>query len=90
MTEPKKTATETKKITEKTAEPAKNTTENKTVAHHLSDDIFAKIQAKTGVDNKKIDEWQKKWLLLPEHRTKYEHLYNRLYSKRRRRTIDRI
>ena len=37
-------------------------------------DIFAKIQAKTKVDNKKVDEWQKKWLAMPEKRTKYKHL----------------
>ncbi len=37
-------------------------------------DIFAKIQAKTKVDNKKVDEWQKKWLTMPEKRTKYKHL----------------
>ena len=37
-------------------------------------DIFAKIQAKTGVNKKKVDEWQKKWLAMPEKRTKYEHL----------------
>ena len=37
-------------------------------------DIFAKIQAKTKIDNKKVDEWQKKWLAMPEKRAKYEHL----------------
>ena len=37
-------------------------------------DIFAKIQTKTGINNKKVDEWQKKWLAIPENRTKYEHL----------------
>jgi len=36
--------------------------------------IFSQIQAKTGIDNKKIDEWQKKWIKLPEQRTKYKYL----------------
>lgn len=34
--------------------------------------IFAKIQKKTGLDDKKIDEFQKKWLAIPENRTKYK------------------
>jgi hypothetical protein len=77
MTEPKKSVTK-KPVAEATkpAEATANAPENKTVAHRLSDKIFAKIQAKTGIDNKKVDEWQKKWLALPEHRTKYEHLKN--------------
>ena len=36
--------------------------------------IFDKIQAKAGIDNKKIDKWQKKWITTPETRTKYKHL----------------
>ncbi|MBU0577208.1 hypothetical protein KJ742_05480 [Patescibacteria group bacterium] len=36
--------------------------------------IFSKIQAKTGIDNKKVDAWQKSWLGMPENRKKYEHL----------------
>jgi hypothetical protein len=38
-------------------------------------DIFAKIKAKAaGIDSKKIDEFQKSWLTVPENRKKYEHL----------------
>jgi hypothetical protein len=37
-------------------------------------DIFAKIKAKTGIDSKKIDEFQKSWLAVPENRKKYEHI----------------
>ena len=36
--------------------------------------IFAKIQKKTGIDNKKIDAFQKSWLAMPKTRKKYEHL----------------
>ena len=36
--------------------------------------IFAKIQSKTGIEDKKIDEFQEKWLAIPENRTKYKHL----------------
>lgn len=32
------------------------------------------IQAKTGMDDKKVNEWQKKWLAMPATRKKYEKL----------------
>ena len=85
MTEPKKTVTKkpaaktvkTEKIvtTNKTATP-NNPSANKNVVREASDKIFAKIGDKTGIDKKKVDEWQKKWLLVPETRTKYKHLEN--------------
>jgi hypothetical protein len=64
-----------------TAKPDKPVTASKEVskphpAEKAAAGIFAQIQAKTGIDNKKINEWQKKWIALPEHRTKYEHLKN--------------
>ncbi len=36
--------------------------------------VFAKVQSKTGLEDKKIDEFQEKWLAIPENRTKYKHL----------------
>ncbi|MBI5754863.1 hypothetical protein HZA41_01430 [Candidatus Peregrinibacteria bacterium] len=62
------------------AEPAKETPSKdapqgkgvKKAVHH----IFSKIQTKTGLDDKKVDEFQKKWFAIPENRTKYEHLKN--------------
>jgi len=38
--------------------------------------VFAKIQKKTGLQDEKIEKFQKTWLALPENRTKYEHLTN--------------
>ena len=46
--------------------------ETKTDAAKASSGIFAKIQEKTGADDKKIDAWQTKWLAMPETRKKYE------------------
>lgn len=35
-------------------------------------DIFAQIKTKIStIDDKKVDEWQKKWLAMPEKRAKY-------------------
>jgi len=65
-----------KKPSEKTAQPVKQEKESPKPhpAEKTAAGIFAQIQAKTGLDNKKIDEWQKKWISIPEKRTKYEHL----------------
>ncbi|MCK5604064.1 hypothetical protein KAR91_19410 [Candidatus Pacearchaeota archaeon] len=41
---------------------------------HPVEKIFSKIGEKTGVDKKKVDGWQKKWLAVPKNRTKYEGL----------------
>ncbi len=57
----------------KVAEAAKDKLKNNAVTKAVGD-IFGKLKAKTGIDNKKVDDWQKKWLATPEHRTKYEHL----------------
>ena len=38
--------------------------------------LFAKVQQKTGLGDKKIDEFQKKWLEVPETRTKYKHWWD--------------
>jgi hypothetical protein len=43
---------------------------------HAAHGLFAKIQEKTGLDDKKIDEFQKKWLETPEVRTKYRHWWD--------------
>lgn len=37
-------------------------------------DVFFKIGEKTGMSNKRVDEWQNKWLAVPKNRTKYESL----------------
>ncbi|MBU1017736.1 hypothetical protein KKA33_01770 [Patescibacteria group bacterium] len=66
---PKKAATEAKK----TALVAKDKLKNNAVTK-AAGDIFTKIKTKTGVDNKKVDAWQEKWLAVPKNRTKYEHL----------------
>lgn len=42
--------------------------------NHPVEKIFSKIGEKTGVDKKRVDEWQKKWLAVPKNRTKYENL----------------
>ena len=42
--------------------------------HAVARDVFAKIKAKTGLDNAKVDAWQAKWLAMPQTRKKYEHL----------------
>jgi len=60
--DPKKAAAETK-------EKLKNNAVTKSAS-----DIFAKIQAKTGINNEKVEKWQQAWLAMPEKRTKYEHL----------------
>ena len=38
--------------------------------------LFAKVQEKTGLGDSKIDEFQKKWLEIPETRTKYKHWWD--------------
>ena len=38
--------------------------------------LFAKVQEKTGLGDNKIDEFQKKWLEIPETRTKYKHWWD--------------
>jgi len=43
---------------------------------HATHGLFAKIQQKTGIDDKKIEEFQKKWLETPEVRTKYKHWWD--------------
>ena len=65
-----------KKESDKTALSAKSGKES-TKPHpaaKTAEGIFAQIQKKTGLDDKKIDDWQKKWISLPEKRTKYQHL----------------
>lgn len=65
-----------KKVVAKPAQPAgvaKDAVKSNPAAKTAAG-IFAQIQAKTGLDDKKIDDWQKKWISLPEKRTKYEHL----------------
>ncbi len=37
-------------------------------------DVFAKIKAKTGISQEKVDAWQKSWLAMPKTRKKYEYL----------------
>jgi len=54
--------------------PHKKTETTKNTVTKTASDIFSKIQAKTGIDNKKIDAWQKSWLAMPKNRKKYEHL----------------
>jgi hypothetical protein len=39
-----------------------------------SEDIFAKIKAKTGLSDEKVDAFQKNWFKMPATRKKYEHL----------------
>ncbi|MBN2096541.1 hypothetical protein JW752_04055 [Candidatus Peregrinibacteria bacterium] len=67
--DPKKAATDAKK----TALAAKDKLKNNAVTK-AAGDIFTKIKIKTGIDNKKVDAWQEKWLAVPKNRTKYEHL----------------
>ncbi len=38
--------------------------------------LFAKVQEKTGLRDEKIEEFQKKWLEVPETRTKYKHWWD--------------
>jgi hypothetical protein len=74
--------TATKNHTEKKAETAEHAakpaeTKEKTVnapVQKASVDIFAKIKEVSGTSSKKVDEWQKTWLAMPETRKKYEHL----------------
>lgn len=66
---PKKAAEEAKKKADAAKEKLTNNTVTKTAA-----DIFAKVKAKTGVSNEKVDAWQKSWLAMPKNRKKYEHL----------------
>ncbi len=42
--------------------------------HQAVHGIFEKIQKKTGLNNDKIDQFQKEWMALPANRKKYEHL----------------
>lgn len=57
----------------KTAAAATDKLKNNAVTKAVGD-IFGKIKTKTGIDNKKVDAWQDKWLAVPKNRTKYEHL----------------
>ncbi len=57
----------------KAASAAKDKLKNNAITK-AAGDIFNKIQKKTGIDKKKVDAWQNKWIKLPEKRTKYEHL----------------
>ncbi len=41
---------------------------------HPVEKIFSKIGEKTGINKKKVDKWQSKWLAVPKNRTKYESL----------------
>jgi len=68
-TDPKKEAVETKEV----ADTAKEKPTNPAVTK-AAGGVFATIKAKVPIDSKKVDDWQKKWLALPEHRTKYGHL----------------
>ena len=66
---PKKAATDAKKV----AGAAKDKLQNNAVTQ-AAGNVFGKIKAKTGIDAKKVDAWQAKWIALPENRKKYEHL----------------
>ena len=74
--------TATKNHTEKkveTAEQAAKPVEAKEKTANVpvqkaSVDIFAKIKEVSGASSKKVDEWQKTWLAMPETRRKYAHL----------------
>ena len=74
--------TATKNHTEKkveTAEQAAKPAEAKEKTTNVpvqkaSVDIFAKIKEVSGASSKKVDEWQKTWLAMPETRRKYAHL----------------
>ena len=57
----------------KTSDPKKTDTKNPAVTK-TAVNIFGYIKEKTGINDKKIDDWQKKWLSLPENRKKYAHL----------------
>lgn len=70
------TKTETKKMAKKS--PQKNTGAKtaKTISAPKNsgqaiDHIFSTIGQKSGVDKKRVDEWQTKWLAIPKNRTKY-------------------
>lgn len=77
-TAPKKPAEESKikTPTQTEVKPAGEAAKQKPIDILTSkaSDIFAKIKAKTGIDSKKIDEFQKSWLAVPENRKKYEHI----------------
>jgi hypothetical protein len=57
-------------------EPNKSEIEKEGNLRHAAHGLFAKIQQKTGLEDKKIDEFQKKWLETPEVRTKYRHWWD--------------
>lgn len=57
----------------KAASAAKDKLQNNAVTQ-AAGNVFGKIKAKTGIDAKKVDAWQAKWIALPENRKKYEHL----------------
>lgn len=67
--DPKKTVAEAKK---KAEEAKKKLTDNQVAK--TATDLFSKIKDKTGASSKKVDEWQKTWLAMPQTRKKYEHL----------------
>jgi hypothetical protein len=64
--------TNTKNHTEKKTETAEKTTN--VPVQKASGDVFAKIKEVSGASSKKVDEWQKTWLAMPETRKKYAHL----------------
>ena len=75
-TDPKKTANKAKQKAEeikKKADEAKQKLNDNQVAKTAAD-LFAQIKDKTGASSKKVDEWQKTWLAMPETRKKYKNL----------------
>ena len=81
--DPKKTAEEAKKKApartevhsggEATANVVKEKLTNNQITKAASD-VFAKIKARTGINQKKVDAWKKSWLAMPKTKKKYEHL----------------
>lgn len=57
----------------KAAAAAKDKLKNSAAGKAISG-VFDKIGKHTGATNKKVDEWQKKWLAMPKNRTKVEGL----------------
>ena len=57
----------------KAAEAAKDKLTNNPVGN-AAGDVFAKIKAKTGISQEKVDTWQESWLAMPKTRKKYAHL----------------
>ncbi len=73
---PSVTKVDSKKATasaKKAVSTAKNKLQNNAVTQAASS-VFSKIKTKTGIDAKKVDAWQAKWIALPKNRKKYEHL----------------